>query len=234
VTELANALRAGGYRRENVVLRTQTAGADATQLFPNARNIREQLKLLLADRRPGDTVLVALAGHSVQFRWDDTSHCCPVDARLNDRSTLVSLAEVYGELEACRAGLKLLLADCCRKDAPSWIRPTRTVSLKLLADCCRNDPLAPGSRSAPPNPESATRADGQESPGGVLAYRELGGPGPGDSWRGRSANRRPAGTARTSSGSPPWTRPTRLPTSPTCSTPPWRRPRQTRSASMRQ
>src|SRR5437764_967292 len=59
VVELAQVLEASGYRKENVVLMTQTAGAEESRFQPEADKVRKELKLLLADRDEGDTVLVA-------------------------------------------------------------------------------------------------------------------------------------------------------------------------------
>ena len=61
VTELAQVLKDAGYRQ--VVTLTQTAGAANFRLLPTGANIRTTLKGMLADRDPGDTVLVAFAGH---------------------------------------------------------------------------------------------------------------------------------------------------------------------------
>ena len=66
-----------------------------------------------------DSLLVALAGHGVQFRGESESYFCPADARLADRKTLIPLGEVYKELEASGAGMKVLLVDACRNDPQS-------------------------------------------------------------------------------------------------------------------
>ena len=56
-----------------------------------------------------DSVLIALAGHGVQFQGENESYFCPADARLADKSTLIPLSEIYKALENSRAGLKVLL-----------------------------------------------------------------------------------------------------------------------------
>src|ERR1700694_2267396 len=43
----------------------------------------------------------------------------PMDANPADKTTLVSLSEVYKDLEKSAAGTRLLLADCCRNDPRS-------------------------------------------------------------------------------------------------------------------
>src|SRR5262249_3377175 len=68
---------------------------------------------------PEDTVLLAFAGHGVQFKNSDEPFFCPSNARLRDKSTLISLSAVYRDLEKCRADVKLLLVDACRNDPQS-------------------------------------------------------------------------------------------------------------------
>ncbi len=147
VDGLADVLRGAGYRPENVVLLTQTKGAEETRFLPLAANVRRELANLLRDRTEHDSVLVALAGHGVQFRGSDESYFCPADARLADKSTLIPFGELYGELAKCSAGFKL-----------------------LLADACRDDPQAGGTRGRPEvNLESVTRPQKSVPPGGVAA-----------------------------------------------------------------
>jgi uncharacterized caspase-like protein len=147
VEGLARTLRATGYPAENVVLMTQPAAARDLRFAPEAAKVRRELALLLQNRTKDDTVLVAFAGHGVQFQGDDGHYFCPADARLGDRSTLVALSEVYRELERCPARVKL-----------------------LLVDACRNDPLADRSRSrATVRLESSTRPAVAEPPAGVVA-----------------------------------------------------------------
>ncbi|MCC7423183.1 MAG: SUMF1/EgtB/PvdO family nonheme iron enzyme [Planctomycetaceae bacterium] len=117
VNGLAKTLATAGYRR--VVLMTQTVGAEETRFLPTAANIRKEIRGLLADRKEGDSVLIALSGHGVQFRGKDEAFFCPADARLADRSTLISLNELYHDLEKCQAGFKLMLVDACRNDPQS-------------------------------------------------------------------------------------------------------------------
>lgn len=117
VVELAQILKNAGYSR--VVLLTQTEGANKSRFLPLAVNIRKELKGLLEDRSSDDSVIVAFAGHGVQFKGSDESYFCPMDAKLGDKKTLVALSEVYRELDHCRANFKLLLVDACRNDPQS-------------------------------------------------------------------------------------------------------------------
>jgi hypothetical protein len=115
--------------------------------IPLAANVRKELKGLLEDRDASDSVLIAFAGHGVQFRGEPGSYFCPMDAKLSDRSTLISRDEVYKDLEQCGAGVKV-----------------------LLVDACRNDPQADNSRArASVRLESLTRPQVARPPGGVAA-----------------------------------------------------------------
>jgi uncharacterized caspase-like protein len=144
VTALAAVLKEAGYAR--VVLMTQAEGANKLRFLPTAENIRVELKGLLEDRRPEDTLVVAFAGHGVQFAGKDEHFFCPADARLSDRNGLISLTEVYKGMKACKAGAKL-----------------------LLVDACRNDPASDLARDAGVKLASVTRPQEERPPGGVAA-----------------------------------------------------------------
>jgi len=88
---------------------------DSSKL-PECEKIKEQLNDMLADLRPGDSILVALAGHGVQFSKDKVNYFCPIDADLETKRNLLSLADVYESLRKCSAGRKMLLVDACRDD----------------------------------------------------------------------------------------------------------------------
>ena len=148
VTELAQVLRDGGYNRDNVVLMTQTIGADELRFMPMKARILKELRLLLANRTAADTVILAFAGHGVVFKDDPVSYFCPADAQLDDKETLLSLTDVYRRLEKCPASTQI-----------------------LMVDACRNDPLADKSR-APSRLalESVTRPPEPAKDGGVAAF----------------------------------------------------------------
>src|SRR5262249_42464543 len=147
VEALARTLCNAGYQPDNVVLMTQSAAANNLRFAPESAKIRRELKLLLGNRAKEDTVLIAFAGHGVQFSKEE-SYFCPADARLADRATLISLSEAYQELEHCPAHVKV-----------------------LLADACRNDPVIDHSRSrATVHLESSTRPAVPEPPAGLVAF----------------------------------------------------------------
>jgi hypothetical protein len=148
VVELAGVLKANGYKPGNVVLMTQTLGAEDTRFLPIVANIRKELKLLLEHLDEKDAALIAFAGHGIQFQGDEESYFCPADAKLADKSTLIPLSEIYKALEQSQAGLKVLLVDACRDDPQSQNSRDRQVV----------------------NLESVTRPQRKSPPGGVVAF----------------------------------------------------------------
>lgn len=122
VTELAQVLQESGFQQERLVLMTQTAGASNARALPTAKRIRSELQLLLGRAEAGDTVLVAFAGHGVQFKGEAGAFFCPMDAALDDRESLIPLAEVYAALEKCPARTKVLLVDACRNEVATPLR----------------------------------------------------------------------------------------------------------------
>ncbi len=126
VVELGELLRRHSY--DVTLLRS---GADDARLVPTLANIQARLAEVLEKCKRHDTVLVALAGHGLQFETDrpgdaDDAFFCPQDARPlpQRRETLLSLAMLYKRLDDSGAGVKLLLVDACRDDpsAPRGVR----------------------------------------------------------------------------------------------------------------
>ena len=105
-----------GYRRENVVLMTQTRGAEDDRFLPRADNIQRELRLLLKGLSENDSVIIGFAGHGIQYRNETEAYFCPAGTKLAEKSTLVSLGDVYAELDKCPAKFKLLISDACRND----------------------------------------------------------------------------------------------------------------------
>ncbi|MFO0811165.1 MAG: LCCL domain-containing protein [Gemmataceae bacterium] len=145
MTALARVLIANGYLERDVILMTQARGVQQLDFLPTAANIRKQLDLLLRDYlRESDTVLVAFAGHGVQFKDEKVAYFCPTGCKLGDHSTLISLAEVYKKLEDCKAGLRVLLSDACRNDPLPAL--TRSPVVANLASASR--PVLPAPQKA--------------------------------------------------------------------------------------
>ena len=127
-----------GYQADNVILLHDKQ--DNRRFLPEVKKIRKELVLLLATLQPEDEVVVAFSGHGVQFAGENKNYFCPVDARLDDRDTLIGMDEVYKQLEACQARRKLLLVDACRNDPQTKQGKSRDrVNLKSLAEPQRGD-----------------------------------------------------------------------------------------------
>jgi sulfatase modifying factor 1 len=122
ITELQKVLLAGGYQKDNVVLMTQTLGAEDTRFLPIAANIRDELDLLMKEVGQDDHLLIAFAGHGVQFSGDKDIFFCPADAKLADKTRLVSLGEIYAKLKDSPAATKVLLVDACRNDPQAGVK----------------------------------------------------------------------------------------------------------------
>lgn len=160
VDGLAKVLKAGGY---DVTLMTRTVGRGegTEELAPLSTYIRDQLAQILDNPflGPEDIVVVAFAGHGVQYEFEESGrktprfYFCPADAdvktlntanEVTARHNLLDLGEVYSALEKCKAGGKLLLVDACRND------PTKPDVVRSLA-----------SNTLPPLPPP---------PGGTVAF----------------------------------------------------------------
>jgi TPR repeat protein len=117
VSEMAALLKRAHFE---VVLLTGGAGKTDPSRRPTRANIERQLQVLLERCSKQDTVLVSLAGHGLQFAGVADNYFCPQDARPFDdeesRKTLLSLTDLFRQLEQNGAGVKLLLVDACRND----------------------------------------------------------------------------------------------------------------------
>jgi uncharacterized caspase-like protein len=148
VTELAKVLRAKTAGFARVVLLTTAAGKKSARARPTGKNIRAELKTILARRTRRDTVLVGFCGHGVRVKGKgkdskekDEGFFCPSDAQLNDPATLIGLGQLFKDLDLSGAGVKLLLVDACRTDpregravdTDSLPRPARGVG--VLVSC---------------------------------------------------------------------------------------------------
>jgi uncharacterized caspase-like protein/Tfp pilus assembly protein PilF len=116
VSKLRDALVYGGFRAEDVTL--MMSGVTDDKLKPTGKNIKAALASTFQKCKPEDTVILAFAGHGLQFTGDDQQYFCPFDMVLDskDRSTLVPLLDVFKQLGNCPARRKLLMVDACRND----------------------------------------------------------------------------------------------------------------------
>ncbi len=147
VADLGEVLEKQGYK-VTVLTRFESKKEDKDFLRPTARNIKQHLKRLVDDSKPGDTLLVALTGHGAHLKSTDKLYFCPSDTDLKDDSTLLAIDDVMGMFneKSCLAANKV-----------------------LLVDACRNDPSDGASGGAPKELQSITRPSVPEPPGGTVA-----------------------------------------------------------------
>jgi hypothetical protein len=116
--EFRDLLLRSGFPRGNVKF---LADSEQPRLLPEKAKIEKELDILLDANRigPDDTVVVILNGHGVHFHGEKISYYCPLDARVNERETLLPLegeGGLFEKLRQCKAGRKLLLVNACRND----------------------------------------------------------------------------------------------------------------------
>ncbi len=112
---LHKVLTAAGY---DPVLLTDTTGAKDEKLIPNKANIEARITAVLNKCQREDTVILAFAGHGMQFERQPDAYFCPKDARPFKANTdsLVSMTTIYQQLESSFAGVRIVLVDACRND----------------------------------------------------------------------------------------------------------------------
>lgn len=99
VLEFAKALNDSGFKADNIVVMHDDLKTQKSQRYlPQGDKIRKEFDLLLLGVEEGDSVIVAFAGHGVQFEGDDQNFFCPADADLEERKSLISLKEIYAKL----------------------------------------------------------------------------------------------------------------------------------------
>ena len=62
---------------------------------PTRANIEKELDIFLNRVEKGDTLLVALNGHGLQFKGDKTGYFCPIDTQVLKKETLLAMDELF-------------------------------------------------------------------------------------------------------------------------------------------
>lgn len=115
VNELAQEFRELGFDR--VVVMTGAAEGD---LRPTRAAILQQLRALLSDVTKNDVVMVVLCGHGQQLdvvkegMTHNDGFFAPVDAVVNDPTSMVSLSDLTDDVLNKNGGKNLVLVDACR------------------------------------------------------------------------------------------------------------------------
>jgi len=126
VDQLAGVLLASGYRPEHVrVLTLEKGSKEDPRFLPIGQNILAEFNLLAGDRKPEDSLLIALVGHGLtrKIKVKDaqgneversTGFFCPLNADIRDTKSMIALDDIYAALEQSKAGVKVMLVDACR------------------------------------------------------------------------------------------------------------------------
>lgn len=107
VDQLAGVLLASGYRPEHVrVLTLEKGSKEDPRFLPIGQNILTEFHLLAGDRRPEDSLLIALVGHGLTRKIKvrdaqgnevekSTGFFCPLNADIRDTRSMIALDDLY-------------------------------------------------------------------------------------------------------------------------------------------
>ncbi len=114
--DVAQALAFHGYK---VTLMNEGQGARDPNAAPTLANIRGAIRDFTAGKGKRDQLVFAFIGHGVRLRVGgrDVNFLCPRDAKVRDPRTMVGLDELFRDLDASKAGSKLLLLDASHPGA---------------------------------------------------------------------------------------------------------------------
>ena len=101
-----------------------TSESEDTRLRPSTpRKMLDKINAVMRSCGNGDTLIISLSGHGVQFSDEDLlenrvreTYFCPSDADLSDKASLVKISEIVRLLNESPASRKLLLVDACQEN----------------------------------------------------------------------------------------------------------------------
>ena len=105
-------LQAAGFPADHLFLLHDSAAEN--RFKPFKANIEKQLKLLLSLVEKDDLLVIGFSGHGIQM--GKTAYLCPADASIEKPESLLSLPDIYEQLEKSPAALRLMIVDACRDD----------------------------------------------------------------------------------------------------------------------
>ncbi len=107
-----------GVQDYEITLLTDDAGKKDAKLLPTKTNIEREVRRILDAAKRTDAVVLAFAGHGLQFAGDKEAYFCPLDARpIKARAdSLLSTTSLYDSMQASHASSRVLLVDACRND----------------------------------------------------------------------------------------------------------------------
>ena len=118
ISEMGDLLAEHGY--EIKVLSEASAKKDP-KLAPTKENIEREIEAFRTKATAADTMVLALAGHGLQFAGQSDAYFCPQEGLPfpDETKTLVSVGHIYRQFEKSKAGTRIILVDACRNDPDS-------------------------------------------------------------------------------------------------------------------
>ncbi|WP_197454205.1 caspase family protein [Stieleria varia] len=149
-THLGDAL--GGLGFQTTVM---TSGSDSFRLRPtSASKIEKQIRSVAASCAAGDTLLISLSGHGVQFSDEPLlpsgvreTYFCPSEADLADKASLLKISDVFQLMSDAPATQKLLLVDACQESVLSETGRRKSAKRIELGSVHENRHSVPGGMS---------------------------------------------------------------------------------------
>ena len=116
--ELGASLQKMGF--QVTVMSSESRSARLRPTTP--KKIADVIKSVVASCANGDTLLISLSGHGVQFSDEELlssgvreTYFCPSEANLADKASLLKVTSVVDFMNSAAAGRKLLLVDACQE-----------------------------------------------------------------------------------------------------------------------
>ncbi|MEL7263986.1 MAG: caspase family protein, partial [Planctomycetota bacterium] len=125
------------------------------RLIPSSpRKILRSIQSTIDACETGDTLLISLSGHGVQFIDEQPlpsgireTYFCPSDAELSDKESLIPISEIYRRMNASSASRKLLLVDACQEHRLSAAGRAKSAKRLRAASVHENRRSVPGGMS---------------------------------------------------------------------------------------
>ena len=145
--ELGETLQDLGFKAKVMTGQSRIATGKPT----TPEKILRVLKTQMNNCDEGDTMIVSLSGHGLQYKTDKPdvdgvreTYFCPEDADPNDKSTLLPMKDVVDLLRQCSATRKLMLVDACRNEFSATTGSKKAAARLQLASVHETRSSIPG------------------------------------------------------------------------------------------
>lgn len=141
-------LASRGYAPERVVLLTDQA--EEPEKKATYTNIKRRIKQVCEFAKPKDSLVIYFAGHGTTI--DGEGYLVPQDGDEKDRENCISVAKLQQQMQACKAGQKMLVLDACHSGSAtrgvSGVAPSlKTQGVFVLTSCAEKELSHPDAES---------------------------------------------------------------------------------------